>query len=81
MTTDKAVIDASVVMVKALASQMQTTLAAIKEFDSQIAELCQTHDDFELFTALPGAGRVYASRLLTAMGSNRERWASVISVF
>ena len=76
LTTDKAVINASVVMVKALAAQMQTTLATIKEFDSQIAELCQAHDDFDLFASLPGAGKVYASRLLVALGSNRERWHS-----
>lgn len=76
LTTDTAVITASVVMIKALAAQMQTTLTAVKEFDSQIEELCQAHEDFELFTALPGAGRVYASRLLVAMGSNRERWAT-----
>ncbi len=76
LTTVEAVINSSVVMVKALAAQLKTTLAAIKEFDSQIAELCQAHDDFELFVSLPGAGCVYASRLLVAMGSNRERWAS-----
>ncbi len=76
LTTDKAVIDSSAVMVKALAAQMQTTLAAVKEFDSQIEELCQSHEDFHLFASLPGAGKVYASRLLTAMGSNRERWAT-----
>jgi hypothetical protein len=76
LTTDQAVINASVVMVKALASQIRTTLAAIKEFDAQIEALCQAHEDFELFAGLPGAGRIYASRLLTAMGSNRERWAS-----
>ncbi len=76
LTTDKAVINASVAMVKALASQMKTTLEAIKEFDREIEELCRAHEDFELFASLPGAGKVYASRLLTAMGSNRERWAS-----
>lgn len=76
LTTDSAVINSSVVMVKALAAQMKTTLAAIKEFDSRIEELCQSHEDFELFASLPGAGRVYTSRLLTAMGSNRERWQS-----
>jgi len=76
LTTDKAVINSSVAMVKALASQMRTTLEAIKEFDQQIEGLCQAHEDFELFTSLPGAGKVYASRLLTALGSNRERWAS-----
>ncbi len=76
LTTDRAVINASVLMVKALAAQMQTTLATVKEFDQEIEALCQAHEDFELFASLPGAGKVYASRLLTAIGSNRERWAS-----
>gem|GEM_PF-344027 len=76
LTTDRAVINSSVMMVRALASQMQATLAAVREFDSRIDELCRAHDDFDLFASLPGAGKVYASRLLTAMGSNRERWAS-----
>ena len=76
LVTDTAVINSSVLMVNALASQMKTTLAAVHDFDVWIEELCQTHEDFELFASLPGAGRVYASRLLTAMGSNRERWAS-----
>lgn len=76
LTTDRAVINSSVVMVKALAAQMKVTLAAIREFDDRIDELCRAHEDFELFSSLPGAGRVYASRLLAAMGSNRERWTS-----
>jgi len=76
LTTDVAVINSSVVMVRALAAQMKTTLAAVKEFDQQIEALCCAHEDFEVFASLPGAGRVYASRLLTAMGSNRERWTS-----
>ncbi|MBA3246799.1 MAG: transposase [Pyrinomonadaceae bacterium] len=63
-------------MVKALAAQRQTTLAAVREFDQQIEALCRAHEDCQLFASLPGAGRVYASRLLTAMGSNRERWQS-----
>lgn len=76
LTTDQAVIDASVVMVRALAAQMKTTLAAVREFDRKIEELCQSHEDFDLFASLPGVGKVYASRLLVAIGSNRERWRS-----
>ena len=76
LVTDAAVINSSVMMARALASQMKTTLEAVKEFDHQIAALCESHEDFELFTSLPGAGSVYASRLLIAMGSDRERWAS-----
>jgi len=80
LTTDRAVISSSVLMIKALATQMQTTLAAIKEFDLEIAQLCATHDDFELFASLPGAGKVYAARRLAALGTDRERWASADEV-
>ena len=76
LVTDRAVINSSVLMVKALASQMRTTLEAVREFDQKIEALCQAHEDYELFSSLPGAGRVYSSRLLAAMGSNRERWQS-----
>lgn len=76
LTTDRAVISSSVLMAGSLAAQMKTTLSAIKEFDREIDELCQTHVDFALFASLPGAGAVYASRLLTALGTRRERWAS-----
>lgn len=76
LTTDRAVINSSVLMVKALVAQMKTTLAAIKEFDAQIDELCQAHAGFEVVACLPGAGKVYTSRLLTALRSNRERWHS-----
>ncbi|MCA1849629.1 MAG: IS110 family transposase [Acidobacteria bacterium] len=76
LVTDRAVINSSVLMAGALAAQMRTTLAAVREFDREIEELCRAHEDFELFASLPGAGQVYASRLLTAMGSDRARWAS-----
>ena len=76
LTTDKAVINSSVLMIKALAEQMQVTLEAIKEFDRQIEELCRSHQDYHLFESLPGSGTVYASRLLAALGTNREKYAS-----
>jgi transposase len=80
LTTDHAVLASSVLMMKALAMQMKTTIAAIKEFDAEIAELCAAHHDFELFTSLPGAGEVYAARLLATLGADRERWASADEV-
>jgi transposase len=80
LVTDRAVINSSVLMVKALAAQMKTTIAAIKEFDSEIQQLCTTHEDFAVFSSLPGAGDVYASRLLAALGTDRGRWASADEV-
>jgi transposase len=76
LTTDRAVINSSVLLVKALAAQMKTTIAAIKQFDQEIEKLCATHPDFPLFQSLPGAGDIFASRLLAVMGSDRQRWSS-----
>jgi transposase len=76
LSTDKAVLRSSAAMAKALCAQMKVTLAAIKEFDREIAGVCATHEDYELFESLPGAGAVYASRLTAALGSDRQRWQS-----
>ena len=76
LTTDRAIIDSSVLMITALAAQLKTTLAAVKQFDEEIARLCAVHPDFPLFQSLPGAGDVYASRLLAVRGTQRDRWAS-----
>jgi transposase len=77
LTTDKAVINSSVFMIKALVSQMKATIDAVSEFDQQITALCQTHQDFFIFDSLPGSGSVYSSRLLAALGTDRKRWNSV----
>jgi hypothetical protein len=39
-----------------LVAQMKTVIAAIAEYDRHLEALCQTHDDYHLFAALPGAG-------------------------
>jgi transposase len=74
LTTDRAVLRSSAAMAKALCAQMKVTLAAIKEFDREIEEVCAAHEEFTLFKSLPGAGEVYASRLTAALGSDRARW-------
>jgi transposase len=76
LVTDRAVVSSSVLMVKALASQMQATLSAIQQFDSEIAALCAVNEEFALMQSLPGAGQNYAARLTVALGTDRERWQS-----
>jgi transposase len=76
LTTDRAFINASVLMTKALAAQMKPTIAALGEFALEIEKLCAAHPDFPLFQSLPGAGPVYASRLLSVMGTDRSRWTT-----
>ena len=76
LTTDEGVIAPHALLVQALVAQLRVTLRAIADFDTAIAQRAQSHPDFPLFQALPGAGPVFAPRLLVAFGEQRERYAS-----
>src|SRR4029434_10103310 len=76
LTTDEGVITPNTLLVRALVAQLRVTLQAIADFDKAIAQRAQDHPDFPLFDALPGAGAVFAPRLLVAFGEQRERYAS-----
>jgi transposase len=74
MTVDSGVIAPNALMVDALVGQLRATLDAIRHFDARIVELARQHSDFAFFDALPGAGPVYAPRLLAAFGEQRHRY-------
>jgi transposase len=76
LTTDAGIITSNVLLVQALVSQLRATLQAIQDFDTAIAQHAQRHPDFPVFQTLPGAGPVFAPRLLVACGAQRERSAS-----
>jgi transposase len=76
LTCDEGVIVPNALLVQALVSQLRVTLHAIETFDHAIAQHAQSHPDFPLFAALPGAGAVFAPRLLVAFGEQRDRYAS-----
>jgi transposase len=76
LTTDAGIIAPHALLVQALVSQRRVTLHAIETFDHAIAQRAQSHPDFPLFAALPGAGAVVAPRLLVAFGEPRHRYTS-----
>jgi transposase len=76
LTTDEGVIVPNALLVQALITQLRVILQAIADFDHAIAHRAQSHPDFPLFNALPGAGAVFAPRLLVAFGEQRDRYAS-----
>jgi transposase len=76
LTTDEGGITPHALLVQALVAQLRVTLEAIADFDNAIAQHAQNHPDFPLFDALPGAGAVFAPRLLVAFGEPRERYAA-----
>jgi transposase len=80
LTTDDGVIAPNALLVQALVAQLRVTLQAIADFDTAIAQRAQSHPDFPLFQALPGAGPVFAPRLLVAFGEQRERYATAAAL-
>ena len=80
LTTDEGVIAPNALLVQALVAQLRVTLQAITDFDTAIAQRAQSHPDFALFQALPGAGPVFASRLLVAFGEQRARYPSAAAL-
>lgn len=76
LTTDAGVITPNTLLVQALVAPLRVTLQAIADFDKAIAPRAQDHPDCPVFDALPGAGAVFAPRLLVAFGEQRERYAS-----
>jgi transposase len=80
LTTDAAVIEAALRLIRALLPQIQVLNECIADYDKRIDEIFRTHPDAELFAGLPGAGRQLAPRLLTVFGTDRTRYTSVVEV-
>ena len=76
LPTDDGVMAPHVLLVHALVAQLRVPLQAMADFDQAIAQRAQDHPDFLVFDALPGAGAVFAPRLLVACGEQRERFPS-----
>ena len=80
LTTDDGVIAPNVLLVQALVAQLWVPWQALADFDTAIAQRAQSHPDCPLFQALPGAGPVFAPRLLVAFGAQRERSAAATAL-
>jgi len=74
LTSDKAIITASVITARALAKQIRVINSTIEEYDKEIRLLYRKHPDMPIFKSLPGSGDVLGPRLLSAFGSDRSRY-------
>lgn len=80
LTQDPAAILAGSMMVQALVAQIRPLIIAIEGFDDEIERLFHDHPDHLVFESFPGAGSVYAPRLLAVFGADRERWESAAEI-
>lgn len=74
LTSDAAIHSAMAIAFKAQCQVMLEYGKAIEQFDDAIKTAMQAHQDAKLFTPLPGAGDALAPRILTAFGSDRQRY-------
>src|SRR5260370_8337510 len=77
---DGAVIEAKRMVVQVIARVLRTLLEGIAAPDAKITEAAEAHPDFFIFQSFPGAGAALAPRLLAALGSQRDRYASAEEV-
>jgi transposase len=74
LTQDSAVLLSCSMKVHILVQQIALLTEAIEQYNEKIAALFAQHDDSTLFGSFPGAGPALAPRLLSAFGSNRNRF-------
>jgi len=78
LCSDAAVVEAAILWVKTLVPQLRALNRAIKSYDQRIGELFLAHPDRLIFQSFPGAGAQLAPRLLTAFGTDRNRYATAV---
>ena len=76
LTTDRAIIESSMLMVQILVEQLRALAAGLERIEQQLAALFAAHPDQPIFRSFPGAGKALAPRLLAAWGSDRQRFAA-----
>ncbi len=80
LTLDEAVVVPHRLQALVYIEQLHVMLDAIKRFDIEIESIAEQHDDYVLFSALPGAGPSLAPRLLVAFGEQRDRFKSAADI-
>jgi transposase len=76
LTEDPALLSAGARRAKKLAQLLLVLNQTIGEYDEQMAKLLEAHADYEIFKSLPGAALQMQARLLTAFGTDRDRFDS-----
>jgi len=76
LTTDRAVITSCLITLKMLIGQVYQLNSAIDEFDKELKSLYDKHPDKDIFDSFPGSGEQLGPRLLSAWGTDRDRYDS-----
>ena len=77
LTRDSGVIVPALVVTRTLVAELRALIDGVEQYDAVIAKTFAAHPDAPIFASFPGAGPIFAPRLLAALGSDRERYDGV----
>ena len=80
LMTDAATARAKSRLTLALVSQLLPLIEQIAQYEKEIARLFLSHEDNEVFSSLPRAGKRLAPRLMAEIGEDRTRYADAASL-
>jgi transposase len=80
LTTDAGVLMPALLATQTQVAELRSLIGSIEAYDAAIQRRFAQHPDAFIFASLPGAGPIFAPRLLAAIGSDRERYDSVASL-
>jgi transposase len=80
LTQDAALLAAHSLAIQTLVGQLAALRPFLDQYDQQIAQLFAAHPDAPIFDSLPGAGAVLAPRLLTCLGTDRNRFPKAVAL-
>jgi transposase len=76
MTDDPGVLHSYVLRTRLTVEELEHATRTVKAYDRQIEVTFKSHPEHALFDNLPGAGPVFAPRLMASFGTQRERYAT-----
>lgn len=74
VTDETGLIQSLVLRVQLICRQLQLVQQTLHQYEKQIAQSFTQHPDHPVFASFPGAGPVLGPRLLSSLGSQRERF-------
>jgi transposase len=77
---DPGVMSSYVLRMRLTVEELERATRTVKAYDSQIATTFADHPERALFANLPGAGPVFAPRLLASFGTQRDRYGDPASL-
>jgi transposase len=80
VTDQSALIASFVLRVQLICRQLQLVQHTLHQYEQQIAQSFTQHPDHLIFASLPGAGPVLGPRLLSSLGSQRERFEAAANL-